>query len=438
MHRSILWAAAFSAAAALAQAQSVPTDNTVSNALKEINDLKVRTERLEKQVREPGAAAPAAPAVSSGSAYMNASFDVLVNGGWSTTPNVESIQPGDHDPKQRGFSIRNAELALDGAVDPFFKAFANIVYKLEPDDSTSLELEEAYAQSTSLPGDLQLKAGRYFAEFGRQNSQHPHAWDFVDQPLVMNRMWGSDGLKQNGARLSWLAPTPFYTEAMLGVYDGQGDDAYSFRNVGATDANGITRLYGHATSARDLGGAGDLLYVPRLATSFDLSDEQTVVLGASAALGPNDTGPDARTEVYGVDAYWKWKPANAGEGWPFVKVQTEAMWRDFDAAADPSAGLPDEHLRDSGLYAQVLWGFVRGWVAGLRGDYVDGNAGASAAGNAQRGEARRISPNLTYYFSEFAKLRLQYNYTSFAQGTDEQAVWAQLEFMIGAHAAHKF
>ncbi|MCX6997865.1 MAG: hypothetical protein NTV49_12455, partial [Kiritimatiellaeota bacterium] len=142
--------------------------------------------------------------------------------------------------------------------------------------------------------------------------------------------------------------------------------------------------------------------------------------------------------IYGVDGYWKWKPANAGAGWPFVALQTALFYRDFQAAADPGANLPEEHLRDWGCYAQALWGFTRGWVAGLRGDYVTGNAGASADGNAQRGEAERISPNATYYFSEFSKLRLQYNYTHYSESADEQAVWAQLEFMIGAHAAHKF
>ncbi|MCX6998237.1 MAG: zinc-regulated TonB-dependent outer membrane receptor, partial [Kiritimatiellaeota bacterium] len=209
------------------------------------------------------------------------------------------------DPSQRGFSVRNAELSLDGAVDPFFKAFANLVFKMSPEEETELELEEAYAQSTALPGNLQLRAGRYFTEFGRQNNQHPHVWAFVDQPLVMNRLFGSDGLRQNGLRIAWLAPTPWYTEVLCGVYNGQGGDAFSFRNPGDADTNGITRLYGHATAARDLRGVGDLLYVPRLASSFDLTDEQTLVLGVSAAFGPNDTGPEARTQIYGVDGYWK-------------------------------------------------------------------------------------------------------------------------------------
>lgn len=434
MNRRIFWAVALSAAT-LTHAADVPADNTLSNTLKEISELKLRTEALERQVREQSTTAPI---VSSGRAYMNAGFDVLFNAGWSTTPDVSSLQLGDHDPSQRGFSIRNAELSLDGAVDPFFKAFANLVFKMGPDEETEFEMEEAYAQSTALPGDLQLRAGRYFTEFGRQNNQHPHAWAFVDQPLVLNRMFGSDGLRQNGLRLSWLAPTPWYTEVLCGVYNGQGGDAFSFRNLGDADTNGITRLYGHATTARELDGLGDFLYVPRLTSSFDLTDEQTLVLGASAALGPNLTGPDAHTEIYGVDGYWKWKPANAGAGWPFVAVQAELFYRDFLAGADPATNLTEEHLRDWGCYAQTLWGFMCGWVAGLRGEYVTGNTGASADGNAQRGETKRISPNMTYYFSEFSKLRLQYNYTHAAVASDEQAVWLQFEFMIGAHAAHKF
>ena len=60
------------------------------------------------------------------------------------------------------------------AVDPYFKGFANIVLKLDKNNETEIELEESFLQSTSLPANLQLKAGQYFASFGRQNPQHPH------------------------------------------------------------------------------------------------------------------------------------------------------------------------------------------------------------------------------------------------------------------------
>jgi hypothetical protein len=368
-----------------------------------------------------------------GAAYMNVSFDALMDLGWSTASDpTAQLQLGDHDPIQRGFSLRNAEIALDGAVDPYFKGFANIVFKLDKDNETDLELEEVFMQSTSLPANLQLKAGQFFAGFGRQNSQHPHAWAFVDQPLILNRLFGPDGLRNVGAQLSWLAPTAFYTEAFLDVLNGQGGTAFSFRN---TDAGGT---HGRTAIDRGLRGAGDLLFVPRIASSFEVTDTQTLVVGASGAFGPNDTGPRARTEIYGVDAYWKWKPATAHAGFPFVSWQTEALYRRFGAGGDATTALPSENLRDWGFYSQLLWGIKPRWVVGLRGELVDGNTGAFDSLDPFRGDRTRISPNLTWYPSEYSKLRLQYNYDHGELFSDAHSVWLQLEFLLGAHAAHKF
>ena len=384
------------------------------------------------------------PLIRAGSAYMNISFDTLVDAGWSTDPNPDAnIQLGDHDPQTRGFSLRNAEIALDGAVDPYFRAFANIVLKLDNNGGTAIELEEAFAQTTALPWNLQLKAGQFFVPFGRQNQQHPHAWDFVDQPLIMNRMFGGDGLRSVGTVISWLVPTPFYTELQLSVLNGEGGAASSFRNEGEDDGTGTNRLFGRATINRRLRNPGELLYVPRVITSFNLTDAQTLVLGASAAFGPNDTGANTDTQIYGVDSYWKWRPANAQQGFPFVAWQTEAMYRRFEAGADPTAngglGLPAETLRDWGFYTQLLYGFHLGWVAGLRGEFVTGDAGADDVNDpATRSDRTRVSPNLTWYPSEFSKIRLQYNYDHGQAFGDEHSVWMQFEFLLGAHAAHKF
>lgn len=375
----------------------------------------------------------------SGSAYMNVSFDALMDAGWSTASDPsQQLQLGDHDPIQRGFSLRNAELALDGAVDPYFKGFANIALKLDRNDETEIELEEAYLQTTALPANLQAKAGQFFANFGRQNPQHPHQWAFVDQPLILNRAFGPDGLRNVGAQVSWLAPLPFYTEAFLGMLNSSGGTAHSFGNPGEDDGTGVNRFAGRATLRRDLRGPGDLLFVPRLATSFELTAQQTLLLGVSGAFGPNDTGPHARTEIFGADIYWKWKPANANQGFPFVAWQTEALWRRFDAGADPSALLPAERLQDYGFYSQLLWGLRPRWVAGLRGEWATGNRAAADANDVFRGERIRLSPGLTFYPSEFSKLRLQYNYDRGQHFGEDHSVWLQLEFLLGAHGAHKF
>src|SRR5215212_10300162 len=185
----------------------------------------------------PAATAQAAGAPRSG-AYMNIGFVALTDAGWSTEPDIGSLQRGDHDPHVRGFSIPNTEITLDGAVDPYFKGFANIVFKLDAAGETGVELEEAYLITTSLPANLQLKLGQFFTEFGRQNPQHPHSWAFVDQPLVLNRMFGPDGLRSQGARLSWLAPTPFYAEAMVSVMNSAGGTAFSFRSAESSEIHG--------------------------------------------------------------------------------------------------------------------------------------------------------------------------------------------------------
>lgn len=388
-------------------------------------------------VAPPSAMAPA----RAGSAYMNISYGALIDAGWSSVADPSAqLQLGDHDPIKRGFALRNAEIAVDGAIDPYFKGFANIVLKLDKNNGTDIELEETYLQSTSLPANLQLKAGQYFASFGRQNPQHPHTWSFVDAPLVLNRAFGPDGLRGLGAQLSWLAPTEFYTEFFLSVSDGQGSTAFSFRNPGDPDSAGVSRFAGRATLDRTLRGAQDLLVVPRIATSFELSDTQTLLAGVSAAFGPNDTGAHRRTEVYGADLYWKWKPANATQGFPYLAWQTEALYRRFAAAADPLAPvpLPAETLRDYGFYTQLVYGFRPRWNAGLRLDYVDGNAGVFDANDPFRGRRQRVSPELTFLPSEFSKLKLQYNLDHGASFGTASSVWLQLEFGLGAHAAHKY
>ena len=374
-----------------------------------------------------------------GSAYMNISFDTLmVAGGSSASDPSAMLELGDHDPANRGFSLRNAEIAVDGAVDPYFKGFGNIVLKLDKNNSTSIELEEAYLLTTSLPANLQVKAGQFFSGFGRQNPQHPHTWSFVDAPIILNRAFGPDGMRGIGEQTSWLLPTPFFTEASLGILNGQGSTAFGFRNVGETDAFGVNRFHGRATVDRNLRGFGDLVFVPRLSSSFELTDVQTLVVGASAAFGPNDTGNGKRTQIYGADVYWKWKPRNADAGFPFVSWQTEALYERFEAGADLLAALPAETLNDWGAYSQVLWGFHPRWIAGLRGDYANGNHGAFDANDVFRGERTRISPALTFFPSEFSKLRLQYNYDHGALFGNAHSVWLQMEFLLGAHGAHKF
>lgn len=413
---------------------------------------------------------------SKGPNYLNLSLDGLFAAGTSTSPDVEELQLGGHDPVQRGFNVQNVEMVLDGAVDPYFRGQGNIIYFIDREGESRVELEEAYLESLSLPGNLQVRGGQYFTEFGRHNPTHPHSWSFVDAPLVNARFLGPDGLRNPGARLSWLVPTPFYSELFLSVQNSHGETASSFRSGGGhgDEENALPFAYRHPDNDRGLRQLDDLLFAPRYALSYDLTDSQVFLFGTSAAFGPNARGGDGAgdtdTQIYGVDLTWKWKSPQHNAGFPFVMFQTEVMLRKYDAGAfdwdedgdgalsaaeiaDDATGLPailpGERLTDYGLYAQLLYGFRKGWVAGMRGDYITSDEAGyermalSLDGNPLgrdplRGERWRLSPNLTWYPTEFSKLRLQYNYDKRRALGDDHSVWLQFEFILGAHAAHKF
>lgn len=371
-------------------------------------------------------------------AYMNVSFVGLTTAGFSTARDLDKLQVGDHDPRVRGFSIPNAELSLDGAVDPYFKGVVNIVHKLNADGETGVELEEMYVLTTALPWNLQLKVGQFFTEFGRQNPQHPHSWAFADQTLVIGRMFGAEGLRSQGARLSWLLPLNVFTEASLSVLNATGGTTSGFRSEESSE------IHGGIPVEREVKGLNGMLYVPRLATSFDLTDAQTVLIGVSGALGPNNSGNAARTSIVGADLYWKWKSPRAHAGFPFVALQGEVMSRSYDAAARISAddsvtALAAATLRDVGAYTQLSWGIRPMLVAAVRAESVRNDDPSTVGFTAiDRGDRTRLATNLTWFPTEYSKFRVQYNYDQRTGIGNDSSVWLQLEFLLGSHAAHKF
>lgn len=356
-----------------------------------------------------------------------------------TNDNFRNLHGGGHDPKHRlGFTAASEELVFSGIVDPYFRGDANIVYFIDEEGESQVELEEAYLTALALPSGLQARAGQFFNSFGRQNRQHPHSWNFADQPVVLTRMFGPDGLRGAGAEISYTIPSSFYNEILFSVQNAFGETATSFFNEA-----------GESFASRNLGEANirsmsDLLYLLRWSSAFDLSEEMTLVTGLSSLFGPNSsaldtsvsTGEVLQTRIQGLDIYLKWKALNAEQGFPFVSLQTEWLQRQYEAGSDSVQGLPEENLSDWGQYTQLVYGFQRGWTAGLRHEYARGEQGD---GDSLRGWRSRISPALTYFPSEFSKIRLQYNYDR-AEFLDERAhsVILQFEVSIGVHGAHKF
>jgi len=430
--RSAVAALALVAPAAAAAAQEGgPPPKETRDALKEL--MEEYEERLEDLERRVAIAERPKPVLR----LIDLSLSGLFAAGGSTASEaeLESLQGGGHDPHKRGFTVQNVELAISGAVDPYLRGDFYLITFIDSEGETAVELEEAYLTTTSLPGGLQARVGHFFTEFGRLNPSHPHSWEFVDQPVVNTRMFGPDGMRAPGARLSWLAPTRFPLDLLATVQNGNGETMTSFLGTEEEEQIG-----GRPWDAPPVRTAADLVYSGRAQASVDLDPEAVALLGASGAFGPNGTGRTGRTRILGADLTLKWKPKAADQGFPFVTWQTEGMVRRFHADRYLVPGEPffaHESLHDAGFYSQAVWGFRRGWTAGVRWDQADGMHGDPHS-DPFRERRTRASAALTWFPSEFSKIRLQVSRDRSESLGESTSVWIQFEFLLGSHGAHRF
>ncbi len=461
-------AAACLAAAALSTVEAGPRPGAAANSgeSERVKRLEAQVAELQSQVRQlmklqqqpavpvatqvpaPAPAEVARPAGSAGRVRLIDLSVSLLNDLSNSTASAGdflSLQGGDHDPRGKGFSAPNEEFVLSGVVDPYFRGDLIFVAKLNEAGETEIEMEEASLTTTSLGDGLEAKGGLFLTDFGRLNTYHPHSWDFVNQPVIFSRVMSPEGMRGAGARLAWLLPADDYYRLYVSAQSPVGGPMHSFRGDGAlADPTDVAhQIGGYGFTDQQLQGPADMVYTARLETSRDLSDEFTIVPGVSFSTGPNATGPESRTRIFGFDLYGKWKPLNNDHGFPFWAFQAEVLKRSYQAAAGPlfsdaTVGLPAATLDDWGFYAQVVHGFKRNWTAGLRLDYANGD-GANGQ-DPLRDRRWRVSPALTHYFSEFSKLRYQYDYDVAEHlGDDpEHTFTIQYEVNFGAHGAHKF
>ncbi len=291
-------------------------------------------------------------------------------------------------PKDKPTAIfEELELGVQSVIDPY--ARADIFISFTPD---GVDVEEAYLTTLSLPAGLQVKAGKLFSPFGRQNQQHPHVQEFVDAPLARNRLVAAEVLSGPGVDVAWLAPLPWFTELHLA---GQGTAP------GPEDPT--ERLTG----------------VARLLQYFPLGEATTLGVGLSAARR-DEGSPGAFRDLGAVDAYLRWRPLQTRS---YLTLQGELYRRRFRAVEGESG---------TGGYAQLFWRQDAYFGYGLR--YDD----APAAGDAAPGTEHRFGALATWFPSEFQRLRLQFSYDRAPGGSGGIEVLLGLEIGIGSHGAHPF
>jgi len=387
------------------------------------------------------AAAPTATAAAGGGANsFNPAVSLILSGLYAHTshdPAQYALRgfplPADAPigPGTRGFSLTETELGLAASIDPWLRGAAAI--SVAPDNS--VEVEEAFVQTTSLGNGLSLKAGRFFSGIGYLNPQHSHTWDFVDSPLAYQAMLGGQ-YGDDGLQLTWLPPIDQYVE--LGVEVGRG------RTFPGSDSNrngpGMVALTAHAGG--DIGASHSW----RAGVSMlDAKASDQGLVATDAAGNRFAQSFSGSTRVWIADAIWKWAP-NGNATRTNFKLQGEYLQstRNGDLIHDVGgANLASTYsVRQSGWYVQGIYQFMPRWRVGLRAEGLDPGTPDYGANNGlialPTDRSRKDSLMLDFNPSEFSRVRVQLARDRAREGGADTQWFVQYQMSLGAHGAHSY
>jgi hypothetical protein len=226
---------------------------------------------------------------------------------------------------------------------------------------------------------------------------------WVDQPLMVSRFLGAEGLNDVGVSVSKDIPNPFgaFIETTGEVYSGNVEDAF-----GRVNQN-------------------DLFYNAHLKFFRDITENSNLEAGTSYASGtlpPDEQGLDlGHNRFAGVDLTYRWKPLS------------RSIYNSFIARFEGLVNRRGDFDRNLyGYYVSGDYQFAQRWFAGARFDHAD------RVVDLDRLNDRAISGTLTFWPSEFSQLRAQLRRTRLGQGPTFNELLLQLQFSIGAHGAHVF
>jgi hypothetical protein len=340
------------------------------------------------------------------------------------------VPSGDIGPGKRGFSLAETELGIAANVDPYF--YGQLTLTVQPDNS--VEIEEAFVQTTALGHGLTAKAGRFFSSIGYLNDQHAHSWDFVNQPLAYQAFLGGQ-FADDGLQLKWLAPTDLFLQIGAEVGSGLNFPA----SDRATNGAGAWALYAH------VGGDVGESHTWRAGLSYLGARPQGRSYDDTDVFGQTVTNAfSGSSDLWIADFVWKWAPDGNPRQRNF-KFQTEYLYRresgtlDYNLAAPIAAAYAS---RQSGGYVQGLYQFLPSWRTALRYDWLNSGSvdyGSNAAFLANPDyRPTRWSWMVDYNPSEFSRIRLQLATDHSRQDATDNQVFLQYQMSLGAHGAHGF
>lgn len=307
--------------------------------------------------------------------------------------------------------LRELEVGFQAVLDPFSRAKvigtvgeAGTEIEAFPDsapaagDAMEVGIEEAYVEWIDLVGGIGLTAGRFRQRLGTYNRWHAHALPWQALPLPYSVLFGDEGLAQTGASLHWLLPLPG-----KGSYESWIE---------------VTRSSNDAF----FGASGRPSVLAHLNAFWDLSPASSLELGASTVIGryESDVGEFTNRVVH-LEAGYTWRPPDRAL-YRGVTLRGALLWNPLGADAAPAFRQEDV----LGGFGFLEYRIDQRWLAGMRVDYMEDPVRPD-------GYAVALAPTLTWWQSEFVRLRMEYDLVDRDDGTRDGQLLVQLTFAMGPH-----
>ncbi len=370
-------------------------------------------------------AAPAGDSSAGSNANaFNPAISIILNGSYShhsldSASYARAGFPlvGEGAPSANGFSMGESELSFASNIDD--KLYGQLTLTASSQDGQDhIGVEEAFIDTTSLPANFSVRAGRFYSDIGYLNSHHAHTDNFFDRPLPYQAFLGNQ-YGDDGVQVKWLAPTAMFLELGAEAFRGNNYPSGGAQNGGL----GTRTVFAH--------------------TGGDVGSENAWLAGVSMlktrAAGAED-GFSGDTTLTIVDGTWKWAPqGNFKDGGITVRGEYFLDNRDGVVAdpIDPTLVTPWNGQRH-GAYLESVYRLNRTWDIGYRYDRLWSGAGNPFAIAGNNFDPYRHSAELTWRNSEFSLVRLQLSHDKPNPDDSDNAVTVQYQTSLGAHGAHKF
>lgn len=333
--------------------------------------------------------------------------------------------------REQGLALGHSDLTAYGPLGRHLSAQITAAVH-QHDGKLEAELEEAWLQTNSLPGGLQLRAGRFASQLGYLNEQHPHADDFVERPLLYRAFLGGHWF-DDGVRVNWTAPTDLYFRVGAEVFRGRTlvQEAVRNRQPGALVLS--SRLGGDIGVSQSWQAGLSYLHNRREAAGEDEHghEEEAAGGGHDHAHSHSHGAALSGRHLWLFDIEWKWAPQGNNSRQQVRIAYERAQVRGINRFAASS----DRHSAD---YLSVVWRFAPSWEVGARVDAL--RARIPHGDHFHGGRLRENAVMLAYKPTHAQTLRLQVTDQRNAIGFDGAARAVQLQYVLsfGAHAAHSF